>query len=95
MAEMPAKINILYGQNGSWMNGLPHLLQSFLRIRQVGDNEPCMNKIELLEFVLDDVRESKLQICEVLLLGFLPGQVNFDFISVRRNNPAHWTNHPS
>jgi hypothetical protein len=60
MAETPAEITILQDQNASWSNGPPHFFQSFLRISQVREHEPGMSKIELLEFILDDVCESKL-----------------------------------
>jgi hypothetical protein len=76
-----------------WTNGPPHFLQRLLRIRQVRKHEPCMSKIELLAFIIDDIGESKLQVCKLLLLGFTARQFEFDFINVGSNNPAARTDY--
>jgi hypothetical protein len=92
---MPTKVDIFHDQNAAWPHRASYFFKGVAGIRQVCQHEPGVSEIKRVDFILNDICQSKLHVCKVLFLSFGACQSDFDIVNIGRNDYAGGTDDPA
>jgi hypothetical protein len=94
IGKVTAEIDVFDDDNAAGPKCVAHFHQGSIGRRQMGENEPRMNQVELLSrIVLSDIGKTKFDVADLLSFGLGSCQFELDLVDIRGNHPASGTDH--